>query len=84
MVTLLYFAWVREKVGLDREELELPPGIDTPALLVGWLTARSAGHAEAFSNCERLRCAVNQTMVAMDAPLGDAREIAIFPPVTGG
>lgn len=84
MVTLLYFAWVRERVGVASEELALPAEIATAADLAAWLATRSPGHAEAFADPTKLRCAVDQVMVAMDAPLGDAREIAFFPPVTGG
>ena len=84
VVTLLYFAWVREKVGVASEELALPTEIATAAGLAAWLAARSPGHAEAFADPTKLRCAVDQEMVATDALIGDAKEIAFFPPVTGG
>jgi sulfur-carrier protein len=84
-VTLLYLAWVREKVGIAQEALDtLPAGIDTPAALAGWLAQRGEGYADAFADMPRLRCAVDQQMVAMDAALGSPQEIAFFPPVTGG
>ncbi len=83
-VTLLYFAWVREAVGRDREEVDLPIGVQTPAQLAAWLAGRSDGHARAFADLSRLRCAVDQVMSDFEAPLGAAREIAFFPPVTGG
>jgi sulfur-carrier protein len=83
-VTLLYFAAVREAVGLGEETLELADGVETPRDLARSLATRSAGHAAAFAEPERLRCAVDQIMVPFDAPLGAAREIAFFPPVTGG
>lgn len=84
MVRLLYFAWVREKTGLGGESIELPVEAVTPAALAGWLARRGGGYAEAFGDLSRLRCAIDQEMAAMDAPLGTAREIAFFPPVTGG
>jgi molybdopterin synthase sulfur carrier subunit len=58
--------------------------VTTPAALIAWLSGRGIGYAEAFADPARLRCAVDQVMVSLDAPLGSAREIAIFPPVTGG
>jgi molybdopterin synthase sulfur carrier subunit len=81
---ILYFAWVREKIGVGAETLELPHGLATVADLVTWLSGRSAGHAEAFADPLRLRAAIDQIFVPLDAPLGRPREIAIFPPVTGG
>ncbi|AOH83994.1 molybdopterin synthase sulfur carrier subunit [Sphingomonas panacis] len=81
---ILYFAWVREKIGTGAETLDLPAGLASVGDLVGWLAGRSPGHAEAFADPARLRAAVDQTFVALDAPLGRPREVAIFPPVTGG
>jgi sulfur-carrier protein len=83
-VTLLYFAWVREAIGFGEERVTLPCDVMTPGALCGWLAARGGDYGEAFGKPERLRCAVDQAMAAMDAPLGNAREIAFFPPVTGG
>ncbi len=84
-VTILYLAWVREKVGIAEESIDmLPPGIDTPSALALWLALRGDGYATAFADLSRLRCAVDQQMTAMDAPIGNPQEIAFFPPVTGG
>jgi molybdopterin synthase sulfur carrier subunit len=83
-VDILYFAWVRERIGLDRERVEPPAEVTDVAGLIIWLAARSPGHAEAFSDLSRLRAAVDDAFVALDAPVIGAREIAIFPPVTGG
>ena len=84
-VTLLYLAWVREKVGITEEVIDtLPPGIETPSALALWLASRGEGYAAAFADLSRLRCAVDQQMTAMDGPLGNPAEIAFFPPVTGG
>ena len=81
---VLYFAWVRELVGMDGEQVSPPPGIETVAALVGWLSGRSDRHAEAFADPARLRAAVDGTFAPLDAPIGGAREVALFPPVTGG
>jgi sulfur-carrier protein len=84
-VTLLYLAWVREKVGIAEEAIDtLPAGIDTPAALARWLAQRGEGYALAFADLSRLRCAVDQHMTAMGAAFGSPKEIAFFPPVTGG
>lgn len=84
MVNLLYFAWVRELVGTDSETLTLPADIATVAALLDWLATRSPGHAAALADRSRIRVAVDQQFTAADAPLSTPREIAIFPPVTGG
>ncbi len=84
-LTILYFAWVRDAVDVREERIDaLPVGITTPASLAAWLAVRGGGFTEAFADLSRLRCAVDQDIVAMDAPLGAPREIAFFPPVTGG
>jgi sulfur-carrier protein len=84
-VTLLYLAWVREKVGIAEEVIKaLPSGANTPADLAKWLAQRGEGYATAFADLSRLRCAVDQQMTAMHGPLGSPQEIAFFPPVTGG
>jgi molybdopterin synthase sulfur carrier subunit len=83
-ITILYFAWVREAVGTGAETVEPPPGIATVGALVDWLSGKSPAHAEAFADRERLRAAVDQRLVGPDASIAGAREIAIFPPVTGG
>jgi molybdopterin synthase sulfur carrier subunit len=81
---ILYFAWVREAIGLGEELVEPPADVATVADLVTWLASRSPGHAEAFAAPERLRAAVDQDFVPLDASIAGAREVAIFPPVTGG
>ena len=84
-ITLLYLAWVREKIGMAQEAVELlPAGVETPAALAAWLASRGGGYAEAFADVTRLRCAVDQHMTAMDALFSNPKEIAFFPPVTGG
>ena len=81
---VLYFAWVRELVGVDEEIVSPPPEIDTVTALVGWLSGRSERHAEAFADPSRLRAAVDGTFAPLDASVEGAREVALFPPVTGG
>ncbi len=81
---VLYFAWVRERIGMGEEVVAPPAGVTTVGALVDWLATRSDGHAAAFAERGRLRAAVDQAFVSLEAPLGDAREVAIFPPVTGG
>lgn len=81
---MLYFAWVRQKVGLAEEEVAPPPEVTTVAALVDWLAARSAGHAAAFANRRTIRCAVNQDFAGPEAPVALGDEVAFFPPVTGG
>ncbi|WP_426263413.1 molybdopterin converting factor subunit 1 [Sphingomonas sp. PWP1-2] len=80
---LLYFSWVREAVGRDGEAVELPTGVATVDDLLAWLAARGEGYG-VFATTERLRCAIDQTFAPLSTPIGDAREVAIFPPVTGG
>ncbi len=83
-VKLRYFAWVREKVGRSEEAVSLPEGVETIADLVGWLKTRGPEYEEAFRRAEVVRAAIDQIHVKPTAALADAREIAFFPPVTGG
>lgn len=81
---LLYFAWVRQKLGRNEEDLPLPQGIATVAQLANFLCARGDGYADVFSKPQRLRAAVNQEHVNWDTAVRDEDEVAFFPPVTGG
>ncbi|QKS02093.1 molybdopterin converting factor subunit 1 [Sphingomonas sp. CL5.1] len=81
---VLYFAWVRERIGVGEEEVDPPAGTVTVGALVDWLAGRGEGHAAAFADRARLRAAVDQIFVPLDAPIAGAREVALFPPVTGG
>lgn len=83
-IDLLYFAWVREAVGQGGERVDPPAHVATVDDLLEWLAGRSEGHAAAFSDRGRLRAAVDQAFVPLDSSIAGAREIAIFPPVTGG
>ena len=79
---VLYFAWVRERIGLPRERVETTAG--TVRELVGELVAREPRYAAAFEDLTALRVAVDQQLTDFDAPLAGAREVAFFPPMTGG
>ena len=81
---LAYFAWVRERMGMAEETVELPPAVADIAALLGWLAARDERGAHAFAEPHRIRAAVDGMMTGPDAPLRGAREVALFPPVTGG
>ena len=81
---LLYFAWVRERIGKGEEVVEPPSGIATVADLMRWLAGRGEEYAFAFENPKLIRAAVNRTHVKPDAAIAGASEIAFFPPMTGG
>jgi molybdopterin synthase sulfur carrier subunit len=83
-VKVLYFAWVRERVGRAEEEIDLPAGIATVGDLVAWLAQRGEGYAYAFENPKVIRAAIDKNHVRADARLEGAAEIAFFPPMTGG
>ncbi len=83
-VTLRYFAWVRERIGHADERVELPAEVATVADLIGWLKSRGPQYAHAFDKPEVIRAALDQVHVKPNAAIGSAREIAFFPPVTGG
>lgn len=81
---LLYFAWVKEKTGVAAEDVTLPDSVATVAELIAWLKTRGPEFANAFDQAHVIRTAMDQTHVQHDAKIGEAREIAFFPPVTGG
>ncbi|EBA04321.1 molybdopterin converting factor, subunit 1 [Rhodobacterales bacterium HTCC2150] len=82
MINVLYFAWVRERIGLPREEIET--NAQTVRELIAELSAREERYAAAFEDLESLRVAVDQELVDFDASLSGVREVAFFPPMTGG
>ncbi len=81
MITILYFAWLRERTGLSEETFNLSPGETTVADLIEILAAR---HPAAFQNRRTIRCAVNQEFADPTTVLHAGDEVAFFPPVTGG
>ena len=81
-IQVLYFAWLRERIGIGRENVETEAA--TIAELVEELRAREERYALAFSDMEAVRCALDQELVTPETALGSAREVAFFPPMTGG
>jgi len=83
-VKLLYFAWLRARVGQVEEEVPLPAEVHDVAGLLDWLRGRGPNYAEALRDLSVIRVAVNQNYVGNEHPVHPGDEIAIFPPVTGG
>jgi molybdopterin synthase sulfur carrier subunit len=83
-VKILYFAWVRERLGKPDEEIEPPPEIITVGELMTWLAKRGEEYAHAFENPKVIRAAIDRNHVRPDAVIAGAKEIAFFPPMTGG
>lgn len=81
---ILYFAWLRQRIGIGEEEITLPPEIGDVAALIGWLKDRGPNFAEALADTSAIRIAVDQEFAAPDTPLAGAKEVALFPPMTGG
>ena len=84
MTRLVYFAWVRERVGKPEEQAELPASIATVADLLAWQAGRSEEYAHAFENAGIIRVALDKRHARHDQPIAGATEIAFFPPMTGG
>ncbi len=83
-LNIAYFAWVRERMGMAEEVIQLPADVTNLAALLAWLAARDDRGARAFAEPHRIRAAIDGVMMGPDAPLSGAREVALFPPVTGG
>ena len=83
-LTILYFAWLRERTGTAQESVTPPGDIGTVGELIAWLVQRSPGYASAFANPRAVRCAVNQEFANPATRIGPGDEVAFFPPVTGG
>lgn len=83
-VRVVYFAWVRERIGLSDESLSLPNHVQTAGEMIAWLSGRGDNYAYALESPSTIRVAVDQLHIEHDEPLGPAREIALFPPMTGG
>jgi len=80
----LYFASIRERVGRGEEEITPPATVGTVAELIAWLAEKDEAYAHAFADRKTIRAAIDRRHARLDAPLGSAREIAFFPPMTGG
>jgi molybdopterin synthase sulfur carrier subunit len=83
-MTILYFAWLKEKIGKDEEQLDPPADVTTLDELISWLTKRGPGYVEAFDDRDVVRAAIDQEFADPDDLIKGATEIAFFPPVTGG
>jgi len=81
---VLYFAWVRERIGKGEEIVEPPAGVATVSDLIGWLAGRGEEYAHAFETPKVIRAAIDRKHVKPEAAIAGAREIAFFPPMTGG
>lgn len=81
---ILYFAWMRQRIGSSAETIDLPGDVTTVSDLVDWLVGRGENYGQAFARRDVIRAAVNQEYVRFDHPVSNADEIAFFPPVTGG
>ncbi len=81
---ILYFAWVRERVGKAEETVEPPAAVATVGDLMGWLAGRGDEYAHAFDNPKVIRAAIDRAHVKATTAIAGAREIAFFPPMTGG
>jgi len=83
-VKVLYFAWVRERIGKAEEDVAPPADVRTVGQLIAWLAARGEQYAHAFENPKVIRAAIDRSHVRADARIEGAGEIAFFPPMTGG
>ncbi|MDO8421831.1 MAG: molybdopterin converting factor subunit 1 [Parvibaculum sp.] len=81
---LLYFASLRQKIGLPEEDVDVPAYVRNVADLIDWLMTRGPGYEAAFENRKLIRAAIDQEHAKLDALLGSPKEVAFFPPVTGG
>ena len=83
-VRLRYFAWLRQMTGMSQEDIQLPDDLETTADLMAWLQTRNENFAKAFANPDTVRVALDQVYASHDESLQGIKEIAFFPPVTGG
>jgi molybdopterin synthase sulfur carrier subunit len=83
-VKAIYFAWVRERIGKAEEELDPPKSVATIGELIAWMATRGEGYAHAFEKASIIRAAIDRSHVKHDTKIAGAREVAFFPPMTGG
>lgn len=81
---IIYFSWVRDKIGVGNEDVSPPASVTTVTGLIDWLKGRDDAYQSAFADVSVIRAAVNQEHVKLDHPVGPDDEVAFFPPVTGG
>lgn len=83
-LNMVYFAWVKERLGRAEERLELPVEVEAISDLIDFLSEQATEYKEVFADLTKLRFALDQEFVSLDGIIGNAEELAIFPPVTGG
>ena len=83
-MNILYFAWLRQKIGTGEETLEIPAEVTTVQGLVDWLITQEGGYSDAFKDTSAIKVAINQEFADFNATLSPNDEVAFFPPVTGG
>ena len=81
---ILYFAWLRQKIGVGQEDISPPETVQTVGALLDWLASRGEEFEHALEDRDVIKVAVNQEFASLDAPISEGDEIALFPPVTGG
>lgn len=83
-IHIVYFAWVKERLGKAEEGIDFPDAVGSISELIEFLVSHDSIYEHAFSDLSKLRFALDQEFVPINEPIGDAKELAIFPPVTGG
>ncbi len=83
-LSIVYFSWVRERIGRDQDTINCPENAETIGQLLDYLKTKDTVYQDLFADLKKLRFALDQDFVGLEAPLGSAKELAIFPPVTGG
>ncbi|ABI62984.1 molybdopterin converting factor subunit 1 [Granulibacter bethesdensis] len=81
---IVYFAWLRDRIGRNEEHVPLPPGVANVGGLITWLRGRGRDYKSALATENRIRCAVNHEVAALDTPISPGDEVGFFPPITGG
>lgn len=81
---ILYFAWLRQKIGAGEERPDVPAEVSTPAQLVDWLKSQGSQYEDAFKDVSAIKVAINQEFADFDTAIKAGDEVAFFPPVTGG
>jgi molybdopterin synthase sulfur carrier subunit len=81
---VLYFGWVKSKIGIGQEQVSPPDGVESVGELIDWLKARGGGYEVAFADAAEIRAAVNHEIAPHEAPIKEGDEVALFPPMTGG
>ncbi len=83
-LSIMYFSWVKERIGRDQDMIDCPENAETVGQILEYLQSKDVVYQDVFADLKKLRFALDQDFVGLEAPLGSAKELAIFPPVTGG